>query len=71
MNNLSPKFTKTFDIVWHFEIRQDIEIYVYDWDSGDAKTCDVNKQVIDVLKRDHRVRTTEVHPCASSATFRR
>jgi hypothetical protein len=45
MNNLNPKFAKSFDIVWQFEIRQDIEIYVYDWDTGDVRTCDVNKQV--------------------------
>ncbi len=45
MNNLSPKFAKSFDVVWQFEIRQDIEIYVYDWDAGDVRTCDVNKQV--------------------------
>jgi hypothetical protein len=45
MNNLNPKFVKSFDIVWQFEIRQDLEIYVYDWDSGDVRTCDVAKQV--------------------------
>ena len=28
MNNLNPKFVKTFDIVWQFEIRQDLEIHV-------------------------------------------
>jgi hypothetical protein len=45
MNNLNPKFAKTFDIMWQFEIRQDIEIHVYDWDTGDVRSCDVNKQV--------------------------
>jgi hypothetical protein len=45
MNNLNPKFVKSFDIIWQFEIRQDLEIYVYDWDSGDVRTCDVSKQV--------------------------
>ena len=45
MNNLNPKFAKTFDIMWQFEIRQDIEFHVYDWDTGDVRSCDVNKQV--------------------------
>jgi hypothetical protein len=44
MNNLNPKFVKTFDILWQFEIRQDLEFCFYDWDSGDTRTCDVSKQ---------------------------
>ena len=50
MNNLSPKFAKTFDIMWQFEVRQDLEIHVYDWDAGDVRTCDVSKQVFYTLK---------------------
>ena len=50
MNNLSPKFAKTFDIMWQFEIRQDLEIHVYDWDAGDVRTCDVSKQAHPFLR---------------------
>jgi hypothetical protein len=34
MNNLSPKFSKYFDVLWQFEIRQDLEFFIYDFDGG-------------------------------------
>ena len=57
MNNLNPKFAKTFDIVWQFEIRQDLEVHVYDWDAGDVRTCDVSKQAIHLFVQPFRIFT--------------
>ena len=57
MNNLSPKFAKTFDIVWQFEIRQDLEVHVYDWDAGDVRTCDVSKQAMRLFVQPFRIFT--------------
>jgi hypothetical protein len=45
MNNLSPKFSKYFDILWQFEIRQDLEFFVYDFDGGAAvERCSLDAQ---------------------------
>jgi hypothetical protein len=45
MNNLSPKFSKFFDVIWHFEIRQDLEFFVYDFDGGVAvDRCNLDAQ---------------------------
>ena len=45
MNNLNPKFVKTFDIIWQFEIRQDLEIHVcVSWRLPSLTSCStVNK----------------------------
>ena len=45
MNNLSPKFTKYFDVLWQFEIRQDLEFFVYDFDGGvSVERCSLDAQ---------------------------
>ena len=45
MNNLSPKFSKFFDVIWHFEIRQDLEFFVYDFDGGvSVERCNLDSQ---------------------------
>lgn len=45
MNNLSPKFSKYFDVIWHFEIRQDLEFFIYDFDGGiSVERCNLDSQ---------------------------
>jgi hypothetical protein len=45
MNNLSPKFSKSFDVLWQFEIRQDLEFFIYDYDGGAAvASCSLDAQ---------------------------
>ena len=44
-NNLSPKFSKSFDVIWQFEIRQDLEVFVYDYDGGaPVASCSLDAQ---------------------------
>ena len=44
-NNLSPKFSKYFDVLWQFEIKQDLEFFVYDFDGGvSVEKCNLEAQ---------------------------
>ena len=39
-NNLNPVFMKSFEVTWMFEMRQDLEFFVYDVDNNTATLDD-------------------------------